>query len=266
MNSTAELLDRVVSDLGRLAAADAGATLSETEKMELLQAAGHAQRLLDALILETVASIDGGPGVSGVDTFPRRFGCRNINELLQRVLRTDSHEAGRVLKTANLMHREVELTTGAPLPARWPALREALLDGTVGVSGLLAATGPIEQAGPRVGAADRLRADAELAAFARGHGATDPDDAAPPAIPDDLRVLAQVIVTYLDEDGAEPADERALRERFLTLGREKNGVVSLRGALLPDAAGQLQRLLDAYCSPKVDGPPHPGESGVMFHP
>ena len=267
MNSTAAVLDRVVSDLAGLVAADALAGLSEAQKIGLLQAAGQAQRLLDAVVVETAASVDGGPAVSGVDTFPARFGCRNMNELLQRALRIDAPGAGRVVKAASLMHRETELTTGAPLPARWPALREALLDGAIGVAGLLAATGPIEQAGPRVGMAERLRADAELAALARGHDA-DADvpaaDPAPSAMPEDLKVLAQVIVTYLDEDGAEPADERALRERFLTLGRERNGVIRLHGALLPDAAGQLQRLLEAYCSPKVDGPPSP--TGVTFQP
>ena len=276
MNSTEALLDRVVSDLGEVVRAGAVAALSEVEKMNLLRAFGEAQRLLDAAVVETVASVDGGPAVSGVGTFPARFGCRNMNELLQRVLRVDAPGAARVVKAATLMHRETELTTGTPLPARWPALREALLAGAIGIPGLLAATGPIEQAGPRVGMADRLRADARLASLARGHEAADEADAdaegdadaelAPPASPEDLRVLAQVIVTYLDEDGAEPTDERAMRERFLTLGREKNGVVSLRGALLPDAAGQLQRLLDAYCSPRVDAPAHPGESGVVFHP
>lgn len=191
-----------------------------------------------------------------------------MNELLQRVLRIDAPGASRVVKAATLMHRETELTTGVPLQARWPALREALLDGTIGIPGLLAATGPIEQAGPRVGVADRLRADAELAALARGYETIVADvpaaEPAPPAMPEDLRVLAQVIVTYLDEDGAEPADERALRERFLTLGRERNGVIRLHGALLPDAAGRLQRLLDAFCSPRVDGPLDPG--GVAFRP
>ncbi|HWS50718.1 MAG TPA: hypothetical protein VN241_06880, partial [Microbacterium sp.] len=245
MNSTEALLGRVVSDLGEVVRGDAVAALSDVEKMGRLRAIGEAQRLLDAMLVETAASVDGGPAVSGVGTFPARFGCRNMNELLQRVLRVDAPGAARVVKAATLMHRETELTTGAPLPARWPALREALLAGAIGIPGLLAATGPIEQAGPRVGGADRLRADSQLASFARGHEAERADgdvsvtEAAPPALPEDLRVLAQVIVTYLDEDGAEPTDERAMRERFLTLGREKNGVVSLRGALLPDAAGQL---------------------------
>ncbi|WP_205820523.1 hypothetical protein, partial [Microbacterium sp. K33] len=86
-----------------------------------------------------------------------------------------------------------------------------------------------QQAGSRIGTADRLRADAELAAYARGTSVADPgagvDDetdadadaggdadagadaggdgapaATPAATPEDLRLLAQVIVQYLDPE------------------------------------------------------------------
>lgn len=174
----------------------------------------------------------------------------------------------------------MDLSSGGWLPARWPALRTALQDGVIGVAGLLAATGPVEQAGHRVGTEDRLRAYTELAAFARGIPAAevevgaegsaessaesgDADDTAPSATPEDLRVLAQVIVQYLDPDGAEPAEEIAMRARGVILGRAKDGVIPIRGGLLPEVAGQLQRIFDAYLNPRVDGPPLPG---VMFRP
>ncbi|WP_341978119.1 HNH endonuclease [Microbacterium sp. LTA6] len=274
MNSTAALLDQVVADLGPVLRMDAPVGRSDAEKMDILRAAGEVQRLLDALVVETVASVDGRPEGPGDPSFAGRFGCRNMNELLQRVLRVDAAGAGRVVKAAKVVYRETELTTGAPLPARWPELRGALLDGVVGVSGLLAATGPIEQAGRRVGCEDRVRADAQLAAFARGCAIADADattaesigESGPPATPDDLRLFSQVIATYLDPDGAEPADDRAMRARFLSFGREKDGGIPVHGNLLPDAAGQFQRLLDAYNNPKVDGPAAPHASGVMFRP
>lgn len=257
MNSTAEIFDRVVPDVRGVLRADAVRVLSDAEKMDLLRVAGDVQRVVDALVVETVASTD-------VD-FARSFGCASMNELLQRALRTDAAGAGRVVRAAKAVHRETEFTSGAPLPALWPQMREALLDGVVGVAGLLAATVPVEQAGRRIGPEDRLRADAELAAFARGFAA-DADaeaDAAPPATPEDLRLLAKVIVTYLDPDGAEPAEDIAQRGRGVLLGQAKNGLIPLRGDLLPEVAGQLQRIWDAYLSPKVDGPPLPG---VSFRP
>ncbi|GGM43834.1 HNH endonuclease signature motif containing protein [Microbacterium saperdae] len=200
-----------------------------------------------------------------------------MSELLQRVLRTDTAGAGRVVKAARLVRREVNISSGGWVPALWPQLREALVDGALGITGLLAATGPIEQARGRVGAADRARADAELAGYARGWGVSETEvdgdadtegdadglEAGPAATPEDLRVLAQRIVMFLDPDGAEPAEEIAMRGRGVILGRVKNGLIPIRGDLLPETAGQLQRIWDAYLNPRVDGPPVPG---VQFVP
>ncbi|MFK0403403.1 DUF222 domain-containing protein [Microbacterium sp. NPDC090225] len=279
MNSTAELLDRVATDLATVLRADVVAGLSDAEKMEVLRAAGEVARRVDAVIAETVGSVDQRPAGSGELAFCGRFGCRTMNELIQRVLRTDAAGSARVVKAGKIVRRELDYSSGALLPARWPALRETLLEGAVGIAGLLAATGPVEQAGPRIGAADRLRADAELAEYARGLVAVDGSDvdaaadAGPPATPEDLKLLSRVIVTYLDPDGAEPAEERAMRARGIVLGRVKDGVIPIRGSLLPEAAGQLQRIWDAYLNPKVDGPPVPvtspgagAASGVRFVP
>ncbi|WP_230114075.1 HNH endonuclease signature motif containing protein, partial [Microbacterium oxydans] len=157
-----------------------------------------------------------------------------------------------------------------------PRLREALLDGTIGVSGLLAAVGPVDAAQRRVSEALRWRADAQLAALARGMVAVDEEDApadpdaaaaaqesGPPATPEDLRTYARVIMAYLDPDGAEPAEELAMRGRGIRFGRAKHGLVPIHGDLLPETAGALQRQFDAYLNPKVDGPPVPG---VRFVP
>lgn len=298
MNSTTDILERAASGLRAVVRADGLRMLADADKMHVLRAAGELQRMLDALVVETVASTDAG--------FPGSFGCVSMNEVLQRTLRTDAAGASRKVRAGKIVHRQIGLTTGAPLPALWPQLREALLDGVVGVAGLLAATAPVEHAGRRISPEDRLRADDALAAYARGlavayddvpddvpdadadadadadgdadadadgdaDGDTDADadldvDAAPeapPATPEDLRVRAQLIVAYLDPDGAEPAEDIAQRGRGVQLGRAKNGLIPLRGDLLPEVAGQLQRIWNAYLSPKVDGPPLPG---VHFRP
>lgn len=267
MNNTAAFFDRVVSGLDEMLHSDDLTALSDAQRIEILKGASEVLRRVEALVVETVASAD--------PDFGQRLGCRSTNELVQRALRTDSAGAARVVKASKVVHRETELTSGAPLPARWPALRQALLDGVIGVEGMLAATAPLEHAGPRIGAADRLRADAELAACARGTVRTDADTeadadadadtapAGPMPTPEDLRVLAQVIVAYLDPDGAEPEAERAARSRGVRLGRAKDGLIPISGRMLPEVAGQMQRIWDAYLNPKVDGPPMPG---VRFVP
>ncbi|MFJ2553919.1 DUF222 domain-containing protein, partial [Microbacterium sp. NPDC087591] len=270
MNSAEDLLERVVSDLEQVLGAGSFAALSDDAKMRVLQLVGDAQRKADAIVVETVASVAARPAGSGDPAFCGRFGCRTMHELLQRVLRLDATGASRVVQAARAVHREINISSGGMQPARWPALREALLDGTIGIAGLLAAIGPIEKGRHRIAHEARVRADAELARLVRGVPVGDDEpgvqnsiDAAPVATPEDLRVFARVIAAYLDPDGAESAEEAAMRGRGVILGRAKNGLIPIRGDLLPETAGQLQRIWDAYLNPKVDGPPVPG---VRFVP
>lgn len=268
MNPLAETMDRVVADLDAVLSAEQLAGLDDAARRDVLRAAGEALRRVEAVVVEAVASAE--------PSFPDTTGCRSMNELLQRVLRVEAPGASRVTKAAAAVRREVALTTGERLPARFPAIREAMLDGVVGVAGVLAATGPILQAGDRIGVEDRLAADAALAELARGipdAGGGEPDgvgegaesdgapSAAPPATPEDIRQYALLLAQLLDPDGAEPTDGKARNQRFVTIGRLRNGVHPLRGNLLPEVAAQLQLIIDAQCNPKTEGPPEPG---VMF--
>jgi hypothetical protein len=270
MNPFADAMDRVVADLDAVLSAEQLAGLDDAARQDVLNAAGEALRRVEAVVVEAVASAE--------PRFPDATGCRSMNELLQRVRRVDAPSASRVTKAAAAVRREVALTTGERLPARFPAIREAMLDGVVGVAGVLAATGPILQAGDRIGAEDRLAADAALAELARGlrdvdacepdaagEGAESDDapSAAPPATPEDIRQYSLLLAQLLDPDGAEPTDGKARNQRFVTIGRLRNGVHPLRGNLLPEVAAQLQLIIDAQCNPKTDGPPEPG---VVFRP
>jgi hypothetical protein len=160
MNSIAATLAQVASDLRAVLSDDGVAGLSDGERAEVLRGFGEVSRLVDAGIVETVATAD--------VEFGHRFGCRGMNELLQRALLTDAPSASKIVKAADLVHRDMNIVSGERLPARWPALREALLDGAVEIAGLLAATNPIEYARTRVGVDERLWADEVLASHARG--------------------------------------------------------------------------------------------------
>lgn len=251
MNPLAETLDRVVADLDAVLSAGQLAVLDDAARRDVLRGAGEALRRVEAVVVETVASAE--------PRFAEATGCRSMNELLQRVLRVDAPAASRAVKATEAVRREVALTTGERLPARFPAIRETMLDGVVGVAGVLAATGPILQAGDRIGAEDLLAADAALADLARGlHEANGGTGGGPPATPDDLRQYAMLLAQLLDPDGAEPTDARARSQRFVTIGRLRNGVHPLRGNLLPEVAAQLQLVIDAQCNPKTGGPTEPG--------
>ena len=242
MNRIETALRRVVADLDDVLASDAIAGLTDAEKMRVLGAAGDVLRRIEAVIVETAASAE--------PRLPETLGCRSMNELLQRVLRVDAPSASKVTKAAAAVRREVALASGERLPARYPALRAAMLDGVIGVAGMLAATAPLEQAGIRIGAAERSVADAALADLARGlpdvdaeiraeaHAGADSDAAgegaaAPPATADDLRQLALLLAMALDPDGSEPNDVRAQQRRFLTIGRLRDGCTRCGGICCP---------------------------------
>ncbi|MCB8045774.1 hypothetical protein JM654_21420 [Microbacterium oxydans] len=177
MNPLTAALDRVVADLDAVLSAAQLAGLDDAARLDVLRGAGEALRRVEAIVVETTASAE--------PRFAEATGCRSMNELLQRVLRVDAPGASRVVKAAEAVRREMALTTGERLPARFPAIREAMLDGVIGVAGVLAASGPVLQAGDRIGSEERVAADAALADLARGLPEADggTEGGGPPATP-----------------------------------------------------------------------------------
>ncbi|GAT71735.1 HNH endonuclease [Microbacterium sp. HM58-2] len=277
MNSPAALVTQVASGLRELLSGDTLAGLSDADRAALLVGLGEVSRLTDAVTVEAVAKAD--------VEFGHRFGCRGMNELLRRAVLVDAPTAGRIIRAADAVARDVSLVSGERMPARWPAMREALLDGAVGVAGLLAAVGPLEGARDRITLEERLWADANLAAFARGEELPDTDEAGvehaaadmnsnagvaddacaggessrgPWASAEDLKLFASALAVGLDPDGAEPSDQEAQSRRFVAVGRLRNGAHPLRGNITAEVAAQLGLIFDAYNNPKVGGAPAPG--------
>jgi hypothetical protein len=90
-------------------------------------------------------------------------------------------------------------------------------------------------------------AERGLVAAACGTG----EDTSVPCPAEGVRLQALVWQCVLDPDGADQSEQRALRKRFLRIGREQDGLVRLSGALLPEVAGKLLRLLDCGLAPKT---------------
>ena len=178
------------------------------------------------------------------------MGCRTGGELLERTTRMSRSRVQDSLRAARGVRRAMAPSSGELLEPEFPALRSALAEAVVGVDAANAIVGSLTAALPRAGRSAVLAADEELAASARGDGA----DAAPPAIAEELRTMAQVWAIVLDQDGAEPRETDAARRRGVTLGRARDGVIPLRGFLLPEVAGQLQTLFDSILNPKAAGP------------
>ncbi|PZU38129.1 MAG: HNH endonuclease [Microbacterium sp.] len=246
--------DRVRSALGEGGVLHA----SDDQIMRALALAAELQRVTDAVLVEATGEVARRSVQRDRELrMTSRYGCHDVSELVQRTTRLAPATVGRLQRGAKPV-RVREAFNGDPLPPLLPAIRATLMDGTIGLDGLLAVAGPLDAMSDRVPLDDVRMADAVLAAEARGEGPA----AAPPATADQLRVQAQVWCAALDQDGAEPREARALRLRGLTLGRTTDGVVPIRGAMLPEIAAQLQFAFDAITSPRV----RDGEGSVMFRP
>lgn len=243
--------------------------LSNADLAELLVACGRMQRRIEGLQIESTVTVVERSAPMHDDRITLAYGCSTPTDLLRMLTLCDSHAARRLVRAARWMRRERSITEGCYLPAKYPQLRDAMVAGDVGVAGLVAAIAPLEQSGPRILEAELQEADRQLGAFARGIDSatvsdSDAVNAGPLPTPEELGLLSQALVAYLDQDGAEPEDQRAARKRGLSIGKVREGTVPVRGELLPEVAGQLQLLLDAQLNPRVKAPED--ASGVHFVP
>lgn len=248
---TASLDDLLAQASQLVRDAAAGRVLERATEHELalqVSAIGDLARLTEALLVDAVGEITRRSEHGCRDDFmTSHLGCRNVTELVENLTRVDPRTATRLQRAAKAVRPEVSTTTGEVLDAAFPQVRSAMLDGVVGVDGILAICEPLQASSPRIAPSARRHAEEIVVAEARGKG----PHGAPPASAGILRVHAQAWALALDADGAEPRERAALRARGLTLGTATPTGVPIRGTLLPEVAAQLQTIFDAHLAPKV---------------
>ncbi len=202
-------------------------------------------RYVDALRVTAAGEIaarsrteDGPAGLAA------RKGCRSANELLQRLTQISGSTGAARLGLAALTRRGTALS-GAAMPAKFDHVRVALETGNLGVDAAVALTKNLAPLQDRVHPDALDAAERELVASATG---TSPDSSVP-ASADEIRIQASVWRAALDPDGLEPDEAHAMAKRGFRLGPERNGLVPVSGGLLPEAAGRVKRLFDAYLTP-----------------
>jgi hypothetical protein len=256
MNSLADALAAVEDALGATTAPAFRPgelqRLDDDAVLSLMTRVAGIVRQAEALLLAVVGEVEQREDAAAQPHRPTtRHGWRSMQELVQRATRLPGRRVGEVVRAARAIRRPVSFATGEVLAAKYPAMREAAADGIVGVDAVAAVAFGLDAADCSDEA--RRAADVEIAASARGEG----EDGGPVPSADDLRLQAQVWAMYLDQDGAEPREARALRKRGFTLGACHDGLVPVRGHLLPEVAGQVQQLFDSILNPKGDGPDAP---------
>ena len=68
---------------------------------------------------------------------------------------------------------------------------------------------------------------------------------------DQVGQLAKSWSLIIDPEGSAPKPEESMSKRYLSVGKDKGGVVSIRGEVIPEVAAQMTLLLDAYLNPRL---------------
>ncbi|TFD29061.1 HNH endonuclease signature motif containing protein [Cryobacterium cryoconiti] len=202
-------------------------------------------RRVDALRVAAAGEVaDRSRPELGTSQLSARKGCRTAGELLERLTLVSGPTAGRRMRLGKQLRTGRSLS-GEPLPPTFPATSIALATGAIGVDtadAILTALAPTL----RCTDLDSVQAaESELVASATGTSAQTPV----PASADEVRLQGSVWKAVLAPDGSRP-DDHAVVARSFRLGRERDGVVPVSGSLMPEIAGKLRRLFDAYLSPK----------------
>ncbi|MFB6610667.1 DUF222 domain-containing protein [Agromyces sp. NPDC056379] len=249
MTGIREALEQVRSALDAALDFDAPRGLGDDELLLATGALERVGRLLDAHRAGVAGEIADRSRVElGGQRLSARKGCRSAAELLERVTQVSGAEARRRISVGAATRAGTGLT-GQPVPAQHPHVAAALGAGEIGAD---AAATIIRELGRTRTVADPSRLDVaerELVDQATGTG-----DAAPVrAGAEELAVQARAWAAFLDQDGPEPDDERAMRRRGFRVGRAREGLIPISGELLPEVAAKLTRLLDAHLSPRSGG-------------
>nr|WP_274637334.1 HNH endonuclease signature motif containing protein [Microbacterium bovistercoris] len=230
-------------------------TMTDDELVAFTRVSESLGRRADALRIAAAGEIDvRSRSELGEERLSARAGCMNAVDLLCRLTRVAATSARARIRHAHAVATRTTLT-GDPLPAAFPTVRDALVDGVIGVDSIAAIVGALAPISDRCDPTHLAAAEYELVAAATGAG----PDGAPACSADDSRTQAKVWTLVLDPDGTLPDYERALRHRGLRFGRERDGIVPISGGLLADVAAQFQRMGDAQLNPRVhDGTEDPG--------
>lgn len=220
--------------------------LGDDALLDTTAAIEHLGRYVDALRIEAAGEIAHRSRgvVHQSDGLAARKGCRNAVELIERVTRVSGSTAARRVKLGN----ETRFCgPGMTFPARFPLVADALESGLLGTDAASAIVAGILPT-LRHGSIDGLKAaEEELVAAAIGTSEFVPTA----CTADEIRQQAMVWQAYLDPDGMEPIERRAWKGRGFEAGVLSGGLVRGRYALMPEVAAKLNRLFDAYLSPRA---------------
>lgn len=247
MRNPAPELDEITGTLASVLAFDAAPALADGPLLQTAVALERLQRRLGAIQIAVAAEVDyRSRHELGAEGLAAAKGCRNSTELLERITLASSETIAKRLKIGRNTRTRFSLV-GEQLPAPFVHVAQALAAGALGGDSAYTIIRGLTSIAPGVDIELVHSAESEIVAAATGTAPESPF----PCTADDTRIQTDVWKVRLDQDGRIPVEERALRMRSVTLGRERDGLVWLRGALIPDVAAKFTALVNAYTSPRT---------------
>ncbi|MEO7373006.1 MAG: DUF222 domain-containing protein, partial [Terrimesophilobacter sp.] len=218
MNNLTAVLDAIADQLAAALDPRELAGLSEDDLLGVLAAAERLGRRSDTLrVLAAGEVAEASRNELGQCGLAARKGCRTASELVERVTQISGDTARKRIKVGRAVRARLSLA-GERLPAQFDLVADALAAGTIGVDsahaivqGLTALTHP-------VGKDELQAAEVELVTVATGATEVSPV----PCTADQVRSQVAVWRMFLDQDGMEPSEVQAMRQRHLHLSRERD--------------------------------------------
>jgi hypothetical protein len=214
------------------------ALLSSDEFIAALTEVEALGRLVDAARCALAGEAPNRVG-GAVDTLAALGYASDVDAVASLTGASDAEAARRIL-VGRAINPGLSLSGCPTAPAR-PAIAEAVRAGTLGMESavvLIRELGAIES---RVEPGVLQQSERGLVECAAGA------DERPPLRVDLVRIQAKAFVAAIDPDGARPREQRARQGRRLHIGTETvDGLIPVRGLLVPEVGASMRRLVDAY--------------------
>ncbi|WP_337004767.1 MULTISPECIES: DUF222 domain-containing protein [unclassified Microbacterium] len=207
--------------------------LSRAQLIAVSSSLGVLQRRLDAVHVEVAACIsrESRPEL-GPDGLAKQQGFRSPATLIAATVGVSRGDATRLVKVGEAVAPRADLL-GAPLPARYPVVREALGAGTLSAQAAAVVIALLDRCRVAVGLVRIAEAERLLVEKAAGLAL------------DDVRKLVVRAEAWLDPDGVEPRLDEQRSRRSLAV-YERDGMVHLNAVLDAETAAPVVTAIRGY--------------------
>ncbi|MGO4678251.1 DUF222 domain-containing protein, partial [Microbacterium sp. 2MCAF23] len=212
-----------------------GSELSRAQLVAVNDALGLVKRTVDGVHAEVAAGIAyESRRELGPDSLAKQQGYRSPAQLIATTTGASTRDAVRLVKVGEATAPRTNLI-GEVLPAKFPAVREALGAGRIGAVAAGMLVGFLDRMIPKVGRAIAAEAEGLLAAKAPGLSL------------DEVRRMITRMEAHLDPDGVAPREDE-LRARASLSMFERDGMLHLNAVLDPERAASVKTAIEGYVS------------------